>query len=368
MAPDPVMNKVYADSFFADTRYDEVNQIIEDYKVAVAMTGEPDSELLERMINSIGIAIPAIQNALMSAQKVSNLPSIPAQVAHDIEVRQKTFSSRLAELSMMDSTVRNMVLSKIDYVKMLSELLSPYYATVEVEEDFSGFQESEEEPIEEEEQESIDEEDPLAVYNAQDEEEEEQELVEEDENGDEPIIFVPGENGYKKVPVDIETLEPIMSDEQENEEPYENEGDTEEPEEYQIDIDTDDYSDEEYVSDNENIAKVPNEMAYQIQAIIEEIELLRQENEKLMHDNNALIKHIRESQKLETERLSSKTEEPKQAGPEVSIDVQEPKEEASEGVISKAIGAVRKTAAKSSAKKKGTKRTSRKRSTKKEGA
>ena len=248
---DPVLMKVMVDSFMARAKYDRVNFAIHQYRESITPDGESDTELLQRVINDIGVAIPAIRNSLISLNKIADMPGVPSGVADDIEVHRIWSELSLDDLDLLNTKITQMIMSKSDYVRILSNILGPYYDSTNIEEDFSDFMEDdegyEEEVVEDEE----DEDEGIDVFEAYNNAEAPAEGVSNDAKDDDaPIIYTNAEEGMKKTRVDPITLEP------EEEEPADDSEEYEEEEEYEDDEteyedESEDESEEEYQDESE---------------------------------------------------------------------------------------------------------------------
>ena len=179
----PVLMKVMVDITMATAKYHRVNFDIHQYKESITPDGESDSELLQRVINDVGTAIPAIQNALISVEKALAIPGIPNDIAKDLEVHKLWCQLTIDDLQLLDSKITQMIMTKSDYVQLLSSILSPYYDTADLEEDFSAFME--EGPEYEDEEEGYGEQiDPFSSYGGDEQEEEDVDEPEDDSEDD----------------------------------------------------------------------------------------------------------------------------------------------------------------------------------------
>ena len=404
---DPVLMKTMVDAFQAHIRYQEVNFNIHQYRAALLSEGESDTELLTRVVQSIGKAVPAIKNSMISANKSSQIPGVPRQIYEDLEIYKLWCDLTLDDLDLLDSKITQMLMGKGDEVRSLSDALSSYYEGLGIEEDFTEYMEDEiEEEEAEEDQEEDDENDPFASYNEQEEAEEDQE--EDDE--DAPIIKPVPPVEPEIIKVTEEEAEAVADEE------YYEETSEEEPE-YTEETEEEVADEESSYMDQKDAMLI--QMNETLQAMEMKLNALASENAELKRDNDLLQIQIEESKPkpadpaevmnrlkksgaVRTDDSAAKFKEPakKKVEEPVRKKVEEPlfdtgypigptpdevvdqpnfddadevedeasgvKGKASE-VISKAKGAVRKTATKSPRKKKTTKRkTSKKPAAKKE--
>lgn len=148
----PILMKFFSDAFAAHLRTVSVNYTLHQYKVSIAPSGESDTELLENAIRAIGNAKPAVQNSLMSTQQIMREPNLPQQMVADFDLHAQWCQSTLEELDLCDATIRNAIMSKDDYLAILSQALSPYYDAMGIPSDFDypGQAESTDDPDEDE--------------------------------------------------------------------------------------------------------------------------------------------------------------------------------------------------------------------------
>lgn len=139
----PILMRFLNDAFAAHLRTVEVNYVLHQYKLSIAPSGESDTELLENVIRTIGNAKPAVQNSLMSAQRILGEPNLPQQMMDDFDLHVQWCQSTMEELELCDATIRNAILSKDDYLSILSQALSPYYEAMGIQEEF-GYPEGDE--------------------------------------------------------------------------------------------------------------------------------------------------------------------------------------------------------------------------------
>ena len=132
----PILMKFFSDAFAAHLRTVSVNYTLHQYKLSVAPSGESDTDLLENAIRAIGNAKPAVQNSLMSTQQIMREPNLPKQMMDDFDLHAQWCQSTLEELDLCDATIRNAILSKDDYLAILSQALSPYYDAMGIPEDY----------------------------------------------------------------------------------------------------------------------------------------------------------------------------------------------------------------------------------------
>lgn len=251
---DPVLMKVMVDSFMARAKYDRVNFAIHQYRESITPDGESDTELLQRVINDIGVAIPAIRNSLISLNKIADMPGVPSGVADDIGVHRIWSELSLDDLDLLNTKITQMIMSKSDYVRILSNILGPYYDSTNIEEDFSDFMEDdegyEEEAVEDEE----DEDEGIDVFEAYNNAEAPAEDVSNAAKDDDaPVIYTDAEKGMKKTRVDPITLEPEEDEPAEDEsEEYEDEEESDEADETEYDEESEyEESDEDYDEESE---------------------------------------------------------------------------------------------------------------------
>ena len=142
----PILMKFFSDAFNAHLRTVSVNYTLHQYKLSVSPSGESDNELLETAIRAIGNAKPAVQNSLMSTQQIMREPNLPKQMVEDFDLHAQWCQSTLEDLDLCDATIRNAILSKDDYLAILSGALSPYYEAMGIPEDYPYPGDSEDDP------------------------------------------------------------------------------------------------------------------------------------------------------------------------------------------------------------------------------
>lgn len=146
----PILMKFFADAFAAHLGMVKVNLSIHQYRDALAPSGESDNELLQASINAIGNAKPVVQNSLMSSKRIMELPDLPRQLVDDIDLHSKWCEISLQDLDLCDSTIRNLIMSKSDYLSILKEALDPYREQLGIDEEYEypgDYGAPEEEPL-----------------------------------------------------------------------------------------------------------------------------------------------------------------------------------------------------------------------------
>jgi len=155
----PILARFLGDAFKAHIHVVMVNSALHQYKESIAPSGESDTVLLEQVARMIGLAKPVVQNSLMTTRKILKEPALPKTMTDDIDLHGQWCESTLEDLELCDTSIRNAILSKDDYVSMLADALNPYYEEMGVE---GGFEDSnadsEDEEPEEEEHEDVEEE------------------------------------------------------------------------------------------------------------------------------------------------------------------------------------------------------------------
>ena len=132
----PILMKFFSDAFAAHLRTVSVNYTLHQYKLSVSPSGESDTDLLENAIRAIGNAKPAVTNSLMSTKQIMREPNLPKQMVDDFDLHAQWCQSTLEELDLCDATIRNAILSKDDYLAILSGALAPYYEAMGIPEDY----------------------------------------------------------------------------------------------------------------------------------------------------------------------------------------------------------------------------------------
>lgn len=155
----PILARFLGDAFKAHIHVVMVNSALHQYKESIAPSGESDTVLLEQVARMIGLAKPVVQNSLMTTRKILKEPALPKTMTDDIDLHGQWCESTLEDLELCDTSIRNAILSKDDYVSMLADALNPYYEEMGVEGGFGDSEdESEDEEPEEEEHEDVEEE------------------------------------------------------------------------------------------------------------------------------------------------------------------------------------------------------------------
>ena len=131
----PILARFLGDAFKAHIHVVMVNSALHQYKESIAPSGESDTVLLEQVARMIGLAKPVVQNSLMTTRKILKEPALPKTMTDDIDLHGQWCESTLEDLELCDTSIRNAILSKDDYVSMLADALNPYYEEMGVEEE-----------------------------------------------------------------------------------------------------------------------------------------------------------------------------------------------------------------------------------------
>lgn len=145
----PILARFLGDAFKAHVHVVMVNSALHQYKESIAPSGESDTALLEQVARMIGLAKPVVHNSLMTTRKILGEPALPKTMTDDIDLHGQWCESTLEDLELCDTSIRNAILSKSDYVSILADALNPYYEKMGVDEDFEHVDDSEEEDSEE---------------------------------------------------------------------------------------------------------------------------------------------------------------------------------------------------------------------------
>lgn len=140
----PILMKFFGDAFAAHLNMVKVNLAIHQYRDAIAPSGESDNELLQAAIQAIGNSKPVVQNSLMTSKRILGLPDLPSQLVEDIDLHRQWCEISLQDLDLCDSTIRNLIMSKGDYLSILKEALDPYREALGIDEDYEYEEEQDE--------------------------------------------------------------------------------------------------------------------------------------------------------------------------------------------------------------------------------
>lgn len=195
----PILARFLGDAFKAHVHVVMVNSALHQYKESIAPSGESDTALLEQVARMIGLAKPVVQNSLMTTRKILGEPALPKTMTDDIDLHGQWCESTLEDLELCDTSIRNAILSKSDYVSILADALNPYYEEMGVDEDFDYADDSEEEDSEE------------ADDDAQDDSEEESEDGEEDSDVEETDETATLKNEIDSLRQQLEDLKNLYS-------------------------------------------------------------------------------------------------------------------------------------------------------------
>lgn len=132
----PILMKFFGDAFAAYLNMIKVNLAIHQYREALAPSGESDNELLQAAIQAIGNAKPTVQNSLMTTKRILELPDLPKQLVDDIDLYKQWCEISLQDLDLCDSTIRNLIMSKGDYLTILKNALDPYREQLGIDEEY----------------------------------------------------------------------------------------------------------------------------------------------------------------------------------------------------------------------------------------